>query len=175
MGLKMPCAKKKTSGIVVKPMKSKATCSRNWWNQQRPRQLGDCLSLSLSNICYAPGQSQGLRPKGGGRMDGLHNLTDFRYKFVDLRVCHDQRRCDFQHLKVIAAHLGEYSFITKEVHHQHLSKHSRVNPLKSLIGSAQHPLPRRLEFNAAEKALATYVFDHFISCQGFLQALSQIE
>src|SRR5271166_3266891 len=99
------------------------------WSEPPPRQLIHHRSLRL-NIYHAPGQPQRLRPKGGGGMNGLHDLAQLVYKFVYLPLGNHQWRGHFQHLKIVATNLRENALIAEEVHHQHLSKHSRMDSLE---------------------------------------------
>src|SRR5437868_15094077 len=95
-------------------------------------------------------------------MNSGHGTLYGRDKGVDLFLVYDQGWGDLEHHEVVAADLGEDSFVAEHAADQHLAEHGGMNLGKSFEREAQGEVRRGLELDAVQQANPGDVLHHVV-------------
>jgi polyisoprenoid-binding protein YceI len=85
---------------------------------------------SLSNIDRTSCQRQRFGPESSRVVHVANNALSGANEYPNLLLARHQRRRCLEHHEAIAAHLREDLLAAEQAHHQHLSKHRRMNRAK---------------------------------------------
>jgi len=108
-------------------------------------------------------------------MHQIHDFADRLDVLLELRIFYYQRWRDLEHHEIVATDLRENSLVPKQMHHDHLSEHRRMNPCKSSERDSKSQPLRRAELDRGEHPDAANLVDHFVAVEARDQWPGRVE